>query len=126
MFWVWATALGTALILPLIRHSLNPSVLGVQNTRRKRPPQHDPHLRDLSDAKPSHSDANRASPSIDLEKPRVRLAIAITGIVMVPVVVVGILVAVTLGANPLVSAPLVIFVGGLMSKIVPYYFPARE
>ena len=51
-----------------------------------------------------------------------RRAIAVTGIAMVPIVVVGVLVAVTLGANPMVAAPLVLLVGGLLAKIVPYYF----
>jgi len=51
-----------------------------------------------------------------------RLVIAVTGIAMVPILVVGVLVAVTLGANPIVAGPLVLLVGGLLAMIVPYYF----
>jgi len=41
---------------------------------------------------------------------------------MIPIAVVGILIAVTLGASPYVAMPVVILVGGLAAKVVPYYF----
>jgi len=41
---------------------------------------------------------------------------------MIPIAVVGILVAVTLGASPFVAMPIVILVGGLAAKVIPYYF----
>ncbi len=61
-------------------------------------------------------------PSQDREVSWIRRMIAVIGIVMVPVVVVGVLVAVTLGASYFVAGPLVLLVGGLLAKIVPYYF----
>jgi len=45
---------------------------------------------------------------------------------MIPIAVVGILVAVTLGASPFVAMPIVILVGGLAAKVVPYYFWSDE
>ena len=88
-------------------------------------PYGEPRLRDAPGVSPRLRD-KEASPSGDLEKARIRRAIAITGIAMVPMTVLGILVAVTLGANPLVAAPLVLLVGGLMAKIASYYFQLNE
>jgi len=45
---------------------------------------------------------------------------------MIPIAVVGILVAVTHGASPFVAMPVVILVGGLAAKVLPYYFPPDE
>jgi hypothetical protein len=45
-----------------------------------------------------------------------------TVVAMIPIVVIGVLVAVTLGASYFVAGPLVVLVGGLLTKIVPYYF----
>ena len=45
---------------------------------------------------------------------------------MIPIAVIGILVAVTLGASPFVAMPIVILVGGLAAKVMPYYFPPDD
>ncbi len=73
---------------------------------------------------------NEGDPSVsplappDIEKSWMRCAIALIGILMVPMVVVGVLVAVMHGASYFVAGPLVLLVGGLLAKIVPYYFPS--
>lgn len=126
MFLLWPATFATVIILPLITRVLSSSGMESQNVRRKALPPGDPRVGDPPGVIPPLDDENGAPPSGDPEKARIRLVIAITGTAMVPVVVVGILVAVPLGASPFVAAPLVVLVGGLVAKIASYYFPSNE
>lgn len=114
MFWAWAATFGTILILSLTMHVLGRSRVRVQK------------LHDAPGIRPPAGDKTRASAPSDVEAAWIRRAIAFTGITMVPVVVVGSLVAGSSGASPFVAAPLVVLVGGLVAKIASYYFPSNE